>query len=118
MDLGTFVVQDRHVGGRHVVEQAWEQVVEFVRTTGHQQVNVLALRYCRAVDRLLGQVVALVDGDAVEGVGEHPGCAQPGDTAADHDRVIGALRFASPRHRPEIIAYFSAIVCTHALTWL
>jgi hypothetical protein len=99
VDLRRLVVQYRHLGGGHVVEQAREQFLELVGTAGHQQVNVLALRYGRAVDRLVGEVVALVKRDPVEGVGEHPGCTEPGDASSDHNGVPGALRFGIPRHR-------------------
>ena len=63
VDFLGLVVQHRHVGGGHVVEQAGEQFFELVSAAGHQQMNVLSLRYGRAVYRLVGQVVAFVEGD-------------------------------------------------------
>ncbi len=78
------VLQDGNPGGHHVVEQTWEQPIEFGRAAGHQQVQVAALRDSGAVAGCARQIVALEHGDGVVKVGQHPRRAQPGDAGADH----------------------------------
>jgi len=86
-EVGT-VLHLRHTGVDHVVEQAGEEVVEFLSPPAHQQVDVTALRNGRPLLGSVGQLVALVDRDPVAEIGEHPRRAQPGQAPADDDCVI------------------------------
>ena len=82
------VLQDRHACGHHVVEETGELRVEFLGTARHQEMDVPALRYRRAVGRLGGQVVAFVHGDPVVEVRQHPRGTQPRDAGPDDDSVL------------------------------
>ena len=75
------VLQDRHPGGDHVVEQTGKVRVELLRAAGHQQVDMPALGHGGPVRRSVGQFVALVDRDPVVEVRQHPRGAQAGDAA-------------------------------------
>ena len=82
------VLEDRHSGGHHALEQSGEQLLELRGAPRHQEMHVAALRDGRAVAGTVGQFVALVDGDAGVVVGQHSRGAQPAQTGADDDGVI------------------------------
>jgi len=86
------VVELGHAGGHHVVEQTGEQRLELVGAPRHQDVDMPILRHRLTMGRPVGQPISVVDGDAVEEVGENPGRAQAGDAGADDDGMVSFRR--------------------------
>lgn len=99
------VLKHGHARGHHVVQQAGEQAVEFLRPAGHQHVQVSVLRDRGPVRRRFRQLVALENRHRGVEVREHPRGAQPGDASSDHHGVVLRVPYATrhPRRVPSTV---------------
>jgi hypothetical protein len=79
-----------------VVEQSRKELVEDLRPSGQQQMGVPALGDALPILGRLGERVAFHNGDALVGVGQHPGGEEPGHARPQDDRVATSLPHLAP----------------------
>jgi hypothetical protein len=86
------VPDQRQTPGDHVLDQAGEEFVEYLRPSGHEQMGVPTLRDTPPILRRLQERVAFHNRDSLVPVGKHPCGEKPGHAGPEDHRVVTDLR--------------------------